>query len=98
MICGATEENGTNMTAGALTLVWIPRSATFTNALSELTPAGATAAGIDASVVMTGAGFASANTFGIFTVVPMAFQVWASGLTYTGSLTLLSVHIEVHKY
>lgn len=89
----ATEEDGTNQTAGTLALQWIPKSAVFTNAGSEPTSAGATAAGIDSTVVMTGAG--DANTFGIQTVVPESFQVRATGLTYTGSLTLISLHIQV---
>lgn len=89
----ATEENGTNQTAGVLALQWIPKSAVFTNALSEPTPAGATAASIDASVVMTGAG--DANTFGMALVVPESFRIRATGFAYTGSLTLISLHIQV---
>lgn len=89
----ATEENGTNQTAGVLALQWIPKSAVFTNTGSEPTSAGATAAGIDASIVMTGLG--DANTFGIQTIMPESFQIRATGFTFTGSLTLISLHIQV---
>lgn len=92
-IFGATEENGTNQTAGALAIQWIPKDAVFTNAGSEPTANGATGTGIDASVVMTGTG--DNNTYGMALVVPEAFKIRATGFTYTGSLSLISLHIQV---
>lgn len=98
MICTATTENTTGtQTAGSLTLEWVPKSAAITNTGAEPNPAGATAAGIDAAVVTNGT--SDTNGFGIFTVVPIDFKIRAFGLTFSvADLTLLGIHVEVHRY
>lgn len=95
-IYGISAHDATSITAGTLAVAWIPKEQSFAAANSQPTPAGATAAGIDASVVI---GTADANSYGIVTVMPESFQIRATSFAYTGGpLTTATLNIEVQLH